>query len=242
MCEPCREDRRAAKRATPCRAPGEGPLRPMRNPRARRQGLLRALRRDPLQAAEPQGEAGGRPPALCRTARPGGLHIMRQAGPWGGRVPGLLRGRAHPLRRPTGRRGLRQVQDAHLWRRHLLRPLRRCQGGTPRPRGGIRRQARPAMPNGGPGAAASSAVRRRRGVARCEPCSRRHRESSGAYRGIPVWDPTWTVIEVATGRDLGTFDNEAEIALCLAFEKLSREQVEVLCDASLMSSLTAPPW
>ena len=80
------------------------------------------------------------------------------------------------------------------------------------------------------------------GVARCKPCSRRHRESSGAYRGIPIWDPTWTVIEIATGRDLGTYDSEAEIALCLAFEKLSREQVEVLCDASPMSSYTAPPW
>ena len=80
------------------------------------------------------------------------------------------------------------------------------------------------------------------GVARCEPCSRRHRESSGAYRGIPVWDPTWTVIETATGRDLGTYDSEAEIALCLAFEKLEREQVEVLCDASLMATMTARPW
>ena len=80
------------------------------------------------------------------------------------------------------------------------------------------------------------------GVARCEPCSRKHRESSGAFRGIPVWDPTWTVIEVATGRELGTFDSEADIALCLAFEKLSRDEVEVLCDASPMSSYTAPPW
>ena len=80
------------------------------------------------------------------------------------------------------------------------------------------------------------------GVARCEPCSRRHRESSGAFRGIPVWDPTWTVIEIATGRELGTYDSEADIALCLAFEKLARDEVEVLCDASLMSSLTAPPW
>ena len=27
------------------------------------------------------------------------------------------------------------------------------------------------------------------GAARCEPCARRHAESSGTYRGIPVWDP-----------------------------------------------------
>ena len=80
------------------------------------------------------------------------------------------------------------------------------------------------------------------GVARCEPCSRKHRESSGAFRGIPLWDPTWTVIEIATGEELGTYDSQADVALCLAFAKLSRDEVEVLCDASPMSSLTAPPW
>ena len=80
------------------------------------------------------------------------------------------------------------------------------------------------------------------GVARCEPCSRKHRESSGAFRGIPLWDPTWTVIEIATGEELGTYDSEADVTLCLAFAKLSRDEVEVLCDASPMSSYTAPPW
>ena len=80
------------------------------------------------------------------------------------------------------------------------------------------------------------------GVARCEPCSRKHRESSGAFRGIPLWDPTWTVIEIATGEELGTYDSQADVSLCLAFAKLSRDEVEVLCDASPMSSLTAPPW
>ncbi|MDE0617548.1 MAG: hypothetical protein OXH87_08160 [Rhodospirillaceae bacterium] len=80
------------------------------------------------------------------------------------------------------------------------------------------------------------------GAARCAPCSRKHRESSGAFRGIPVWDPTWTVIEIASGREHGPFDSAAEVALCLAFEKLAPDQVEVLCDASLMSTITAPPW
>ena len=62
------------------------------------------------------------------------------------------------------------------------------------------------------------------------------------YRGIPVWDPTWTVIEVATGREFGTFDSEADVALCLAFEKLAREEVEVIADISQMATFTAPPW
>ena len=80
------------------------------------------------------------------------------------------------------------------------------------------------------------------GVARCEPCSRKHREGSGAFRGIPLWDPSWTVIEIATGEELGTYDSEADVALCLAFAKLSRDQVEVVADISPMATYTAPPW
>ena len=80
------------------------------------------------------------------------------------------------------------------------------------------------------------------GVARCEPCSRKHREGSGAFRGIPIWDPSWTVIEIATGREHGPYDSEADVALCLAFAKLSRDEVEVVADVSPMALLTAPPW
>ena len=80
------------------------------------------------------------------------------------------------------------------------------------------------------------------GVARCEPCSRKHRESSGAFRGIPLWDPSWTVIEIATGACHGTYDSEMDVAACLAFAKLSREEVEVIPDISPMANLTAPSW
>ena len=80
------------------------------------------------------------------------------------------------------------------------------------------------------------------GVARCEPCSRKHRESSGAFRGIPIWDPTWTVIEITTGECHGTYDSEMDVAACLAFAKLSREEVEVIPDISPMASFTAPGW
>ena len=80
------------------------------------------------------------------------------------------------------------------------------------------------------------------GVARCEPCSRKHREGSGAFRGIPIWDPSWTVIEIATGQEHGPYDSEADVALCLAFARLSREQVEVIADISPMATFTAPPW
>ena len=76
------------------------------------------------------------------------------------------------------------------------------------------------------------------GAARCAPCAKRSYERSGYFRGIPVYPTRYTVIELATGEDHGTFDSEAEVAACLAFAKLTLEQVEVLCDASVMSSYT----
>jgi len=77
------------------------------------------------------------------------------------------------------------------------------------------------------------------GASRCAPCAERSYHRSDYFRGIPVWDPSFTVIELGTGRELGTFDSEADIALCLVFEKLGRDQVEVVNDASPMSSCTA---
>ena len=47
------------------------------------------------------------------------------------------------------------------------------------------------------------------------------------------------MIELATGEDHGTYDSEAEVAACLAFSKLSWEQVEVVSDISPMAVLTA---
>ena len=76
------------------------------------------------------------------------------------------------------------------------------------------------------------------GAARCEPCAKRSWERSEHVRGIPVWPPQYTVIELATGEDYGTYDSEAEVAMCLAFAKLSRDQVEVLSDISPMATMT----
>ena len=79
------------------------------------------------------------------------------------------------------------------------------------------------------------------GAARCAPCSLRQRESSGAFWGIPIWDTSWTVIEISTGTCHGTYDSEMEVAACLAFAKLSRDAVEVIADVRPMASFTAPP-
>ena len=77
------------------------------------------------------------------------------------------------------------------------------------------------------------------GAARCPPCARRSYVRSGEHRGLPAWPARYTVVVIATGDDLGTFDSEAEVAACLVFAKLSRDQVEVIEDASAMSSLTS---
>ena len=77
------------------------------------------------------------------------------------------------------------------------------------------------------------------GAARCEPCARRSYERSDHFRGIPLWPARYTVIEIATGEDHGTYDSMAEVAACLAFARLSFDRVEVLGDISPMATFTA---
>ena len=50
------------------------------------------------------------------------------------------------------------------------------------------------------------------------------------------------MIEIATGVCHGTYDSEMEVAACLAFARLSRDEVEVIADASPMAGFTAPGW
>ena len=77
------------------------------------------------------------------------------------------------------------------------------------------------------------------GAARCEPCARRSYVSSGEHRGLPLYPPRYTVVELATGEDHGTWDSWEEVAMCLAFAKLSRHEVEVITEASPMATITA---
>ena len=81
--------------------------------------------------------------------------------------------------------------------------------------------------------------RRAMGAARCPECARRSWARSAEHRGLPVFPSRLTVIDTATGDNLGTFDSEAEVAACLVFAKLSRDQVEVTEDTSAMNSLTS---
>ena len=68
------------------------------------------------------------------------------------------------------------------------------------------------------------------GASRCPPCARRSWARSGEHRGLPVLPPRVTVIEIATGKNHGTWDQWEDVVVCLAFAKLSRDQVELIPD------------
>ena len=68
------------------------------------------------------------------------------------------------------------------------------------------------------------------GASRCPPCARRSWARSGEHRGLPVLPPRVTVIETATGVNHATWDRWEDVVMCLAFAKLSRDQVELIPD------------
>ena len=74
---------------------------------------------------------------------------------------------------------------------------------------------------------------------RCPECAKRSYERSDFFKGLPLYPPSFTVIELATGECHGVFDCEADVALCLAFAKLARDQVEVIPDVSPVARFAA---
>ena len=56
---------------------------------------------------------------------------------------------------------------------------------------------------------------------------------------MPLYPPLYTVIELATGKCHGTYDSMADVALCLAFAKLSRDAVEVIVDGPPLAGMAA---
>ncbi|MCY3605862.1 MAG: hypothetical protein OXH45_08910 [Gammaproteobacteria bacterium] len=77
------------------------------------------------------------------------------------------------------------------------------------------------------------------GASRCPDCAKRSYERSDFFRGIPVWDPSFTVIELATGESHGPFDTEVEAVAELAFAGLSFEEVEIVNDAPITARYAA---
>ena len=52
---------------------------------------------------------------------------------------------------------------------------------------------------------------------------------------MPMYPPVFTVVEIDTGVCHGVFDSEADVLLCLAFAKLSRDEVEVIVDEPVLA-------
>lgn len=77
------------------------------------------------------------------------------------------------------------------------------------------------------------------GAARCDACAYRSNTRAPARHAVSVGPPYYTVIELATLEDHGTYDTEAEVAACLAFAGLRIDQVEILSNMPLMG--LAPP-
>ena len=72
------------------------------------------------------------------------------------------------------------------------------------------------------------------GASRCEPCAKRAWERSEQVKGLPVYPPSFTVVERATGIDHGTWESWEEVAIALSFARLSLEDVDVLIDHAPM--------
>ena len=70
------------------------------------------------------------------------------------------------------------------------------------------------------------------GAAWCDRYARRSYERSRHVRGIPLYPPSFIVIEIEAGERHGIFDSEADVSFCLAFAKLSRDEVEIVTDES----------
>ena len=75
------------------------------------------------------------------------------------------------------------------------------------------------------------------GTLECGPCKDKQRAI--ASRGMPELPAQYTVIELATGADHGTWDSVAEVAAALAYAKLSLEDVEIVTDHSPTATLIA---
>ena len=79
-------------------------------------------------------------------------------------------------------------------------------------------------------------------TARCPACARRSNTRAPAHHGAPAGPPFYTVIELDTREDHGTYESEAEVAACLAFAGLRPDQAEIRSNMPLLAlTLTALP-
>ena len=225
LCETCLERSRAAERARYERARLEGAAYGGRCPESRRlmaRERSRKRRRERTEAGlcttcgERKPVEGGAVCETCREERRAAernIYAERRAG-----------GRC-------GRCGAEVVDNASTCASCTARDIKR------RPRKNAASQAR-YHARRARGACVDCGAHADAGV-RCANCARRSYLSSGEHKGMPVYPPRFTVVELATGVEHGPLDSWEEVAMCLTFAKLSREDVEVIEDAPVIATLTA---
>ena len=228
VCESCGDKRRATESARYARGKAEGKPYGGRKPESRRR--CRAGEEQAMRRHQERREAGlctncgdtlprrGRKPSVNPVARRGertsGNSTPRGEPPAcadgaGGRPQALRSVAPAP---PSGTGAIRKRRNAARRGRYAKRRARCLCTDCGEPAQGTRRGASPAR----------------------VPlvCTR-----SGEHRGLPLYPPRYTVVELATGEDHGTWDSWEDVAMCLAFAKLSREEVEVITDASPMTTI-----
>ena len=62
---------------------------------------------------------------------------------------------------------------------------------------------------------------------------------SPEHRGAPMSEPRFTIVEIASGLELDTFETEAEAMASLAFAGLNPDQVELIADVSIMAAMSS---
>jgi len=227
LCAGCGEKRRAAERARCARARRRGELYGGKNPRVKRKAgrAASARRRQVRLDGGTCVRCGHRPPveggATCEPCRETRQAAERQL--YAARRAARLCTRCGG---PTTD-GASQCAPCAVLEAERGRPERK--NARSRQRYWERREASRCTDCNAPSFGAS----------RCPDCAKRSYERSDFFRGIPVWDPSFTVIELATGETRGPFDTEAEAVAELAFAGLSFEEVEIVNDAPVTARFTA---
>ena len=230
VCGSCADKRRAADKARRARARQEGKLYGGRDPVKRRRSD-RAGDRRRRQARREAGlcpNCGRNPPedgrSICEPCREARRAMDRAR---------------YAARKAAGvcvRCGEPAIGGSSRCARHAVLEAERA---SPERRSAVwkkryaRRRARRQCVDCGIGTA---------GSARCPACAERSNIRAPAWHAVQPGPPFYTVIELETGIDHGTYDTEAETAACLAFLGLRIDQVEILSNVPLLApSLTGVP-
>ena len=224
LCAECGAKRRAADRGRYAQARAEGRLQGGAGAEARR----RSARAQAKRRYRERRDAG----ACTKCGR---------------RPPAEGRSRCEPCL------SRRNASERRTWAERLAQG--RCGAcGAPAPDGAARCDPCAALQQGRPSRAAYGRKRysRRRaqgrctdcgahsaGASRCPECARRSYAHSSQHRGLPAAPLSFRVVVVETGEDLGCWQTAAELRACLAFSRLSPEDVEVFSDMPVMNGIAS---